>query len=90
MTIHFKEGIIMSKWITVTESFISIDTEKCTGCGSCVTICGGEVFEINEKKAVVCNIEECLECGNCEIVCPVDAIQFRIPKGGTGIIYECG
>jgi ferredoxin-like protein FixX len=90
MTIRFKEGIIMSKWTPVTEPFINIDTQKCTGCGSCVTICGGEVFEVNEKKAVICKIEECLECGNCEIVCPVDAIQFHIPKGGTGIIYECG
>ena len=50
----------MGKWIPVKEPFIDIDTEKCTGCSSCVTICGGEVFKVKEKKAVVVRIEDCL------------------------------
>ena len=80
----------MSKWVRVKEDFILVDGKKCTGCGSCVTICGGDVFDIKRKKAVVARIKGCLECGNCEVVCPTDAIQVRIPEGGTGIIYECG
>lgn len=80
----------MGKWIPVPENFIEIDPERCTGCGSCVIICGGEVFEVKEKKAVVAHIEGCLECGNCEVVCIADALRFHIPKGGTGIIYQCG
>jgi 2-oxoglutarate ferredoxin oxidoreductase subunit delta len=80
----------MSKWIDVSEDFIIVNKDKCTGCGSCVTICGGDVFEIRENKAVLANLEGCLECGNCEIVCPVNAITVSIPSGGTGIIYECG
>ena len=80
----------MGKWIPVPESFIEIDPVKCTGCGSCVIICGAEVFKLKKKKGVVSYIGGCLECGNCEGVCAPDAISFRIPKGGTGIIYECG
>ena len=80
----------MSKWIDVSEDFIIVNKDKCTGCGSCVTICGGDVFEIRENKAVLANVEGCLECGNCEIVCPVNTITVSIPSGGTGIIYECG
>ena len=80
----------MSEWIPVPENFIEIDPEKCTGCGNCLIICGAQVFEMKEKKAVVVHIERCLECGNCEVVCKPDAIRFRIPKGGTGIVYKCG
>ena len=80
----------MSKLIPVTEHFIEIDTKKCTGCGNCVIICGGEVFEVKKKKAVVAHIAGCLECGNCEVVCMVNAIKFHVPHGGTGIVYTCG
>jgi 2-oxoglutarate ferredoxin oxidoreductase subunit delta len=80
----------MSRWNKVPESFIIIDQDKCTGCGSCIIICGANVFEIKDKKAVISNLDECLECGNCEVVCQADAIQVHIPKAGTGIIYECG
>ncbi|MFH1749205.1 MAG: 4Fe-4S binding protein [Planctomycetota bacterium] len=30
------------------EFFIAIDTDKCTGCGDCVSACPGEVFEVGE------------------------------------------
>jgi ferredoxin-like protein FixX len=80
----------MSKWIPVKEKFITVDAKSCTGCGNCITICGGAVFEMKGDKSVIAHIEQCLECGNCEIACPVDAIKFCVPKGGTGIIYECG
>ena len=80
----------MSKWISVSEEFITIDSTACTGCGSCVTICGGDVFEIRNKKAVLADVESCLECGNCEIVCPVDAIVFSIPAGGRGSVSARG
>jgi len=80
----------VSKRIPYSENIIDIDQEKCTGCGNCVLICGGEVFEVKDKKAVALRMEQCLECGNCEIACPVNAIQFRVPGSGTGIVYECG
>jgi ferredoxin like protein len=53
-------------------------------------VCGGDVFEVKKKKAVVAHIECCLECGNCEVACLRDAIDFRIPKGGTGVVYKYG
>ena len=80
----------MSKRIPYSENIIDIDQEKCTGCGNCVLICGGEVFEVKDKKAVALRMEQCLECGNCEIACPFNAVQYQVPRGGTGIMYECG
>ncbi|MBW1823886.1 MAG: 4Fe-4S binding protein [Deltaproteobacteria bacterium] len=67
-----------------------IISKKCNGCGNCVIVCGGEVFEIKKKKAVVVHIEHCLECGNCEVACLRNAIHFRVPRGGTGIVYRYG
>jgi 2-oxoglutarate ferredoxin oxidoreductase subunit delta len=80
----------MSEWIPTPVTIIEIDEERCIGCGSCVIICGGEVFEIREGKAAVAHREQCLECGNCEVVCSSDALRVRVPAGGTGIIYQCG
>jgi ferredoxin-like protein FixX len=34
--------------------------------------------------------EKCLECGSCAQVCEPEAITFRYPSGGAGIIYEHG
>ena len=45
---------------------------------------------MKKKKATVAHIERCLECGNCEVACLRDAIAFRVPKGGTGIVYRYG
>ncbi len=33
---------------------------------------------------------ECLECGACAQVCESDAIEFRFPAGGTGVVIKQG
>ena len=50
----------MTKWIPVPEKFIEINAKKCTGCGNCIIVCGGEVFKMRGKKAIVAHIEQCL------------------------------
>ena len=32
---------------------LKLDTEKCTGCGMCVTVCPHSVFVIKEGKAII-------------------------------------
>jgi NAD-dependent dihydropyrimidine dehydrogenase PreA subunit len=65
-----------------TEVKIEIDTEKCTGCGSCHDICPTDpnVFEIKgeggAKKAHVVHAEACLECRACETQCPETALKL--------------
>ena len=80
----------MGERISDPGNFITVNQEKCVGCGSCITICGGQVFEIKAEKAAVVNIDQCLECWNCEVVCASDAIQLQVPAGGTGLIHTCG
>jgi len=54
---------------------ITIDLEKCTGSGECVTACPVEIFEVVDGKAVCKHIGECIECCACVNACPNDAIE---------------
>jgi NAD-dependent dihydropyrimidine dehydrogenase PreA subunit len=62
---EFKEGDIA----------ITVDYDKCTGSGECVTACPVEIFEIKDGKAIVKNISECIECCACVSACPAEAIE---------------
>ncbi|MBD3228806.1 MAG: 4Fe-4S dicluster domain-containing protein [Candidatus Lokiarchaeota archaeon] len=72
------------EWVEGTGHFIKIDENKCIGCGNCVKVCLGGVFEIKNEKAHIVHLEKCMECASCWYVCQEDAISFTWPKGGTG------
>jgi ferredoxin-like protein FixX len=81
--------------VNVIESpldFISVDHEKCMGCGNCVIICGMNLWKIRDSKAMLRRDYKkfCTECASCYTVCDYDAIEFTFPPGGYGIVYERG
>lgn len=80
----------MAEYIVPPDEFIAINQEKCTGCGRCIEVCANRTFKLVNDKALVIKSEGCYECFACSLVCPLEAIQFKIPKGGTGIIYHYG
>jgi nitroreductase/NAD-dependent dihydropyrimidine dehydrogenase PreA subunit len=53
---------------------IEIDSELCSGCGLCVTVCPTGTISLREGKAVISG-EESILCGHCEAVCPQGAIR---------------
>ncbi len=61
---------------------IEIDTDKCTGCGTCHDICPSDpnVFEIrgegSSKKSYAIHTEACIECRACEVQCPETVIKL--------------
>ena len=54
---------------------ITIDYDKCTGIGECVTVCPVDIFEIVDGKAFIKNPGECIECCACVSECPNGAIE---------------
>jgi len=55
---------------------LTIDKEKCNGCGECVDICPAEVLEMKDGKSEAVNIDECLGCESCVETCPESAITL--------------
>lgn len=56
---------------------ITINSEKCVGCGECVDICPVEVYELQDEKSVAVNEEECMGCDSCVEVCEEEAITIE-------------
>ncbi len=53
---------------------VSINEEKCTGCGICQDYCRFNAIHYNEKEKIEINPFQCEGCRLCERVCPLQAI----------------
>jgi len=58
---------------------VTIDIDKCTGCGTCAEACPFGAIEVAGDKAVVG--EQCTLCGSCAEACPFDALKFEREQG---------
>jgi formate hydrogenlyase subunit 6/NADH:ubiquinone oxidoreductase subunit I len=52
-----------------------IDSELCTGCGTCIEICQLQAIKTRKEKSKV-NLKRCIGCGNCVANCPEEAIKL--------------
>ena len=68
---------------------LEYNRERCVGCGRCVEVCPHQVFEMEQKKAVLLDKDACMECGACALNCPARAISVDAGVGcATGLINE--
>lgn len=56
---------------------LTLDEEKCIGCGMCLSVCPHAVWSLNDGKALIKSRDACMECGACATNCPVEAINVR-------------
>ena len=55
---------------------ITIDEEKCNGCGLCAKACHEGAIGMVNGKATLLRDDYCDGLGDCLPACPVDAISF--------------
>jgi MinD superfamily P-loop ATPase len=51
-----------------------IDSQKCNGCGLCVTVCSCKALVLVGNTVTIIETQECRWCAECEAVCPSGAI----------------
>ena len=76
------------KRIRKSRVHIRLLREKCTGCGKCVRICPSGSWSMKGEDIEWKGMNLCFECGACFHVCPSNAILWRYPEGGEGVVYR--
>ncbi len=65
---------------------LTLDAEKCTGCGTCVAVCPHAVLAIEDEKAVIVDRDACMECGACALNCVPQALFVEAGVGCAAAI----
>ena len=60
---------------------VTVDVDKCVGCGECVDICPVGVYEMKDGKSDPVNADECVGCESCIEVCEGHCITVEEQQG---------
>jgi pyruvate ferredoxin oxidoreductase delta subunit len=78
-------GLKTGSWRTLRPV---VDTDTCTGCGTCESYCPENTIYVADPDGKACvDFDYCKGCGVCSNECPFDAIEMRpeaeyVGKGG--------
>ncbi|MEW6351715.1 MAG: mercury methylation ferredoxin HgcB [Thermodesulfobacteriota bacterium] len=67
---------------------LSLDEQKCTGCGKCLDVCPHAVLERENGKVRIQSRDRCMECGACARNCPVEAVSVTAGVGCAAAVIN--
>jgi NAD-dependent dihydropyrimidine dehydrogenase PreA subunit len=67
---------------------LSFQSEKCTGCGTCLLVCPHAVFVRRNGKVGIQDRDACMECGACAKNCPAEAITVQSGVGCAAAVIN--
>ncbi len=67
---------------------LTLDQEKCTGCGMCLEVCPHAVLARQNGKVRIETLDACMECGACARNCPTSAIAVRAGVGCAAAVVN--
>jgi len=64
--------------------WVTLDAERCIGCGTCSEVCPRACLALDPTAGVVALAapERCVQCGACIVQCPADALAFAGRRAG--------
>lgn len=65
-------GLIYGLFNKISFIGVSVENDKCTECGRCLSVCKMDISKVGDT--------ECIQCGDCISECPTNAIYRRGPR----------
>lgn len=63
--------------VTLVGDLVTVETDRCSGCGSCIKRCPLFVFELVDAKSTPMRELDCVQCSLCQSFCPQRAISLH-------------
>lgn len=57
------------------DHIISVNKDRCIGCGRCVKDCPESNIKLENKKAKILG-QNCMKCGHCVAICPTESVNI--------------
>lgn len=67
---------------------LTLDADKCVGCGICSQVCPHGVLALENRKARIVDLNGCMECGACANNCPTGALGVTPGVGCASYIIQ--
>jgi ferredoxin len=67
---------------------LSLDSERCYGCGMCLEVCPHRVLAKDNGKVRIAERDACMECGACAKNCPAEALKVSVGVGCAAAVIN--